>query len=234
VEEKHEKSVEAGHRSFDRRPVDGRSRFLRPGVDFETARKLGACLARDYAADLFRLLVNYHDISASEAASRLGLHIRTAQEFLETLAGMGVLACEEVFERKRPYNRYRLAADRIRFDLDLAGLFGAQPGADLLEREVREGKGGGAHFSTARGGEQIASVSIWSGSGRERRERRISLTASQGRFLYHLPFPNAAFMTVAEIMRRAGVGATHHGEIADLLDLLGGHGLIEEHRRAGS
>ena len=48
-------------------------------MNFDTARRLGACLSRDYAGDLFRLLVNYRDISASEAASRLNLHIRTAQ-----------------------------------------------------------------------------------------------------------------------------------------------------------
>ena len=55
-------------------------------MDFAAARRLGACLSRDYADEFFRLLVNYRDISASEAASRLGLHIRTAQDFLEALA----------------------------------------------------------------------------------------------------------------------------------------------------
>ena len=203
-------------------------------MDFETARKLGACLARDYSADLFRLLVNYHDISASEAASRLGLHIRTAQDFLETLAAVGVLMREEVFERKRPYFRYALAASQIRFDLDLEDLFGHRPAGDLFEREIRERKGSGARFSTARGGEQIASVSVWGGSGRNRRERRFSLTATQGRFLYHLPFPSAAFMTVGEILRCAGVDPECRGEIADLLTLLDEHGLIEDHRRTAA
>ena len=203
-------------------------------MDFGAARRLGACLSRDYAGDLFRLLVNYRDISASEAASRLGLHVRTAQDFLETLGELGILAREEVFERKRPYYRYTLATDAIRFDLDLAELFGDRSEDGLIAREIRERKGGGARFATARGGEQVASVSIWSGSGRDRRERRISLTTSQGRFLYHLPFPTAAFMTVGEIMRRAGVGADCRGEIADLLDLLDEHGLIESHRRPGA
>jgi hypothetical protein len=203
-------------------------------MNFDTARRLGACLSRDYAGDLFRLLVNYRDISASEAASRLNLHIRTAQDFLETLNDLGVLSREEVFERKRPYFRYALASNRIRFDLDLEDLFGDRPAGDLFEREIRERKGSGARFSTARGGEQIASVSVWGGSGRDRRERRFSLTSTQGRFLYHLPFPSAAFMTVGEIMRRAGVDTECRGEIADLLTLLDEHGLIEDHRRAAA
>jgi len=203
-------------------------------MEFEAARRLGACLSRDYAGDMFRLLVNYRDVSASEAASRLGLHIRTAQDFLETLSELGVLARAAVAERKRPYYRYTLATDRIHFDLDLAERFGDRSGDELLAREIRERRGGGARFATARGGEAIASVSTWSGSGRDRRERRISLTASQGRFLYHLPLPAAAFMTVGEIMRRARVGAECRGEIADLLDLLDEHGLVETHRRPGS
>ena len=47
-------------------------------MDFQTAALLGASLSKDYAEDFFKLLVNYQDISASEAASRLSLHIRTA------------------------------------------------------------------------------------------------------------------------------------------------------------
>ena len=58
-------------------------------TDFQKAARLGACLSKDYAQDLFRLMVNYRDISASEAASRLNIHIRTAQDFLETLADLG-------------------------------------------------------------------------------------------------------------------------------------------------
>ena len=54
-------------------------------MDFKTAAALGALLSKDYAENFFKLLVNYQDISASEAASRLNLHIRTAQDFLESL-----------------------------------------------------------------------------------------------------------------------------------------------------
>ena len=41
-------------------------------MDFKRAAKLGNYLSKDYAEDFFNLLVNYQDISASEAASRLG------------------------------------------------------------------------------------------------------------------------------------------------------------------
>ena len=69
-------------------------------MKYETAARLGAILSKDYAEDFFKLLVNYQDISASEAASRLSLHIRTAQDFLENLTELDVVKKTEVFKRK--------------------------------------------------------------------------------------------------------------------------------------
>jgi hypothetical protein len=194
---------------------------------FQEAARLGACLAKDYAGDLFALMVNYRDISASEAASRLNIHIRTAQDFLETLAELGILEKTEVFERKRPYFRYALKQTRINIEMDLESLF-SNRGSDIrLDLRIREKKGAGASFSTARDGQQIASVTTWSGRGRDRRERRINLTAAQGRFLYHLPFPTADFLTIAEIMNKAGVEDSNKGEVIDLVGVLDEHGVIE-------
>ena len=69
-------------------------------MNFETAAQFGAILSKDYAEDFFKLLVNYQDISASEAASRLSLHIRTAQDFLENLTDLKIVKKTEVFEKK--------------------------------------------------------------------------------------------------------------------------------------
>src|SRR5512137_2744622 len=88
-------------------------------MDFQTAAKLGSLLAKDYAGDVFDLLVNYRAVSASEVAARLDLHIKTAQDFLEGLVELGILSKEEILEKKRPYFRYVLEQQRIAFDLDL-------------------------------------------------------------------------------------------------------------------
>ena len=83
-------------------------------MNYENAARLGAILSKDYAEDFFRLLVNYQDISASEAASRLSLHIRTAQDFLENLTELEVVKKTEVFEKKRPYFRYTLVQTKLK------------------------------------------------------------------------------------------------------------------------
>ena len=195
-------------------------------MDFKTAAKLGSYIAKDYAEDLFELLVNYQDISASEAASRLNLHIRTAQDFLEAMASLDILAKEEVHEGKRPYFRYSLKKHRITIDIDLTEIKRGQS-EEKLAKKIREKKNSGARFSTARNDQYLSSLAIWIGEGRERKERRISLTMPQGKFLYHLPFPNAEHLSISEIMRKAKVDATLSPEILDIVELLEKYGVIE-------
>jgi len=197
-------------------------------MDFATAAKLGTYISKDYARDMFVLLARYRDISASEAASRLGLHIRTAQDFLEAMESLGILSKEEVYEKKRPYYRYTLTRSKITMDIDLTEMTrnADEEGASGV---IREMKNSGAMFTTARGGSRISSVTIWTGEGRGRKERRINLTNAQGSFLFHLPFPNADPMSTDAIMEKTGMDEIYLPEIKDLVDLLVEGGVIEVH-----
>ncbi len=196
-------------------------------MDFRTAARYAALLSKDYAEDIFALLVNYQAISASEVAARLDLHIKTAQDFLESLTELGVLENEEVLEKKRPYFRYALKQTRILIDLDLMQVK-REPTDNSLSTPIREKANAGARFAAARNDDTIASVTIWSGEGRDRQERRIKLTKPQGRFLYHLPFPKAQPLSVAEIMRKAAIDESLAAEILDLVQLLDKYGVIEK------
>lgn len=195
-------------------------------MDYKTAAQLSAYLAKDYAEEFFRLLVNYQDISASEAASRLSLHIRTAQDFLDGLAELGIVNKTEVHEKKRPYFRYTLATQEIKVNVDLNEFAKDDPGEGLA-RLVREKKDTGANFSVARSGDCFSSVTIWEGEGRERKVHKISLTTPQGKFLFHLPFPKSRPMTIADVMEKAGVAPEYSSEIQNIVDELGDRGVIE-------
>ena len=197
-------------------------------MDFTTAAKLGTYISKDYARNMFELLAKYRDISASEAASRLGLHIRTAQDFLEAMESLGILSKEEVYEKKRPYYRYTLVRTKITMDIDLEQIIKGGP-EEETGAAIREMKDSGAMFTTARGGNRISSVTVWTGEGRGKKERRISLTNAQGSFLFHLPFPNAAPMSTEAIMKKAGIDESYAPEIKDLVDLLVESGVIEVH-----
>ena len=195
-------------------------------MDYTTAAQLSAYLSKDYSADFFKLLVNYQDISASEAASRLSLHIRTAQDFLDGLAALGIVNKTEVHEKKRPYFRYNLTTQKIKLEVDLNEFAKENPGEGLA-RLVREMKDVGANFSVARSGDCFISVTIWEGDGRERKVNKISLTTPQGKFLFHLPFPQARPLTIADVMENAGVEPDYSTEIQDIVDELARLGVIE-------
>lgn len=195
-------------------------------MDFKTASQLSTYLSKDYAEDFFTLLVNYQDISASEAASRLNLHIRTAQDFLEGLADLGIVDKTEVHEKKRPYFRYTLTSDKIRLEVNLNELGKENPG-EGLNRLVREKAHAGANFTVARSGDSFSSVTIWEGEGRERKEHKISLTTPQGKFLFHLPFPQSKPLTIANVMEKANVEDAYSTEIQDIVEELVRQDVIE-------
>jgi predicted transcriptional regulator len=197
-------------------------------VDFKEASKLGSCLSKDYAEDLFRLLVNYESISASEAASRLNIHIKTTQDYLEDLHSLGIIEKEEVYEGKRPYYRYRLRTVEISMVVDLATLNLKEEISDSrLKVRIREMKNAKARFTTSRSNDYISNVVIWMGEGRGRIERKINLSIPQGRFLFHLPFPTAEPISISDIMKFAGIEGIHTAEIVDIVQALIDFGVIE-------
>jgi len=196
-------------------------------MDLKKAAIFGTYIAKDYAENILRLLASYHDISASEAASRLNLHIRTVQDFLEAMAEVDIISREEVYEKKRPYKRYSLNNYKIKIDIDLTPLCEEKEPKGMLAIKIRERNNAGARFTTARYDPWISNVVIWIGEGRERTERKINLTVNQGKFLYNLPFPSADFQSISKILKKAEVESEHIPEIMDIVELLAEYKVIE-------
>jgi len=197
-------------------------------VNFKEAAKLGSCLSKDYAEGLFRLLATYESISASEAASRLNLHIKTTQDFLEDLFSLEILGREEVYEGKRPYFRYSLIVKEISIKVSLTKLNLDEDVTDhRMKMKIREMKNAGARFTTARSNDYISNVVIWIGEGRDRTERKINLSIPQGKFLFHLPFPTAEPLSISEIMKKAEIDGVNIPEIVDIVQVLIDFNVIE-------
>jgi predicted transcriptional regulator len=195
-------------------------------IHFESTQKLANLISREYCWEFFRLLYVYHDISASEAATRLEIHTKTAQDFLDGLAEQGILIKREAGEKKRPYYRYSLKKRRINITLDLDSLFDWKKSQSILQWSVRERKNSGAVFKEGRGS-KISSINIYDGKGRSRKERSINLTISQGQFLFHLPFPTEPSSTVQQVCDKAGISDEYLPEVLDLVELLEAHGIFD-------
>ena len=199
-------------------------------MDFKEAAKLGSCLSKDYAEELFALLATYRNISSSEAASRINMHIKTVQDYLEDLYSLGIVEREEVYEGKRPYFRYSLRVRQILMKVDLAYLYPEDARErSRLQVRVRETQNAKARFTTSRTNDYISSVVIWTGEGRAREERKLNLSIPQGRFLFHLPFPTAEPESIERINARAGIESENIPEILDIVDALIKLGTIEGH-----
>ncbi|MBT3385044.1 MAG: hypothetical protein HN778_11235 [Prolixibacteraceae bacterium] len=196
-------------------------------MKFEEAAKFGTYISKSFAKDVFRLLNNYRDISASEAASRLGMHIQTVQDFLEAMADLGILDKKEAIERKRPYYRFTLKTQKIVFELDLIEELRNTKGNSIEDSKIREKKNAGVRFSLARNGQYFSNVAIWVGKGRARSEKKISLTTAQGKFLYNLPFPDGEHLSLEEIRVKSGVELDDMPEIKDLVEELIQYKVIE-------
>lgn len=196
-------------------------------MTFAEVSRIANLLARDYAEPFLKLLVIYRSISASEAASRLALHIKTAQDFLDGLTEAGLLEKETVYEGKRPYSRYKKLKNRISIETDFSQLYDPSAEKDKARLSIREKANAPAVFSTAGSGQKIASVSVFTGGGRKRKEKKISVTGAQGQFLYHVPFPTEKMRTVEKIAAEAQVDKAFLPEIIDIVDLLLEFGVLE-------
>jgi hypothetical protein len=170
----------------------------------------------------------YQDVSASEAASRLGLHINTVQEFLEAMYESGYAQRQEVYEKKRPYFRYKLESEILKIEINLPALFGENKQSDATGLKIREKTNSFATFNRAKNNLYFSSVVIFVGTGRDRKDKRISLTNAQGAFLYNLPFPDAPFQTIAWIMKQAAIAPENMPEIMDIVNLLIEYEVIEK------
>jgi hypothetical protein len=193
---------------------------------FGDAARLGQLLSKPFAGGMFRLLASYPTISASEVASRLDIHIQTAQSFLETLTEMGVVEKTEHRDKTRPYARYALRVSRITLEVDFAAM-GRNGDVASLARRIRERRNSGARFVAARQPEMLSTVVTWEGTGRARQERRITLTRAQGLFLFNLPMPGHDPVAVIDLITRAGIDEPFHREVLDIVDRLVALGTIE-------
>jgi predicted transcriptional regulator len=196
--------------------------------NFDKLKAFGSFISKAHAKDILEVLYTYQDVSASEAASRLGLHINTVQEFLEGMHKSDIVTKEEVSEKKRPYFRYKLKSNVLKFDLNLKELFENDKKIDLSDMKIRENKKSMATFNRAKNNLFFSSVMIMAGEGRERKEKRINLTNAQGVFLYNLPFPDGEFATIRAIMNKSEIGLDHLPEIVDIVQLLIGYRVIEK------
>lgn len=196
-------------------------------MDFQSASRLASLISKSFAEEFFRLLVIYEDISSSESASILDLHIKTAQDFLEGLVSEGVVERKEVSQGKRPHYRYKMIDPKIDIRVNLKEIPKKEIVEDFKDLEIREKKNNRAVFTSGSGTDMISSITLITGEGRRKKERKINITDRQGKFLFYLPFPTSKHEGIKHIYKKSGLDRKFMPEILDLVDILLGCKVIE-------
>jgi hypothetical protein len=113
-----------------------------------------------------------------------------------------------------------LIKSKICIETDFSTLYDISGEKEKLKWKIREKNNAPIVFTPAASGQKISSVTIITGEGRKRKERKISVTEAQGKFLFYLPFPTEPHQDISTILEKAGLEKTCIPEILDILELL--------------
>ncbi len=189
-------------------------------MDFNRFSDLSNYFSKDYSGKAIRLLLISKALSATEIASRLNLHIKTVQDFLEGLVKFNIAEKEEILEGRRPFYRYSLCKSRMDISIDFNELFSEEEYLNLANCRIRELQNEDVQFHVRRNNDYITAVSIYEGDGRKKKEWKINLTRAQGRFLFNLPFPTAEPEKIKQLMAESGISPEDENEVLDLIKTL--------------
>lgn len=160
----------------------------------------------------FAILVHLHshpNTTASEIAAALGIHIATAQKYLEGLEEGGILLSRERPSKPRTAQEYHLSDSKFTLEIDIEKLAEEEKKkADdrkLARIFVREKSRPDVAYEWDDAEKRITAVLFFRKGLRRRMEQKLALSKEEGRFLWSVPFQSEKFMTAAEVMVAAGL-----------------------------
>ncbi|MCK4614281.1 MAG: helix-turn-helix transcriptional regulator, partial [Thermoplasmata archaeon] len=148
--------------------------------------------------------------TASETAASLGIHIATAQKYLEGLERAGVVESRERPSKPRTAKEYHLLDTKISIEFDIEKMAAEaereKRPPDLSEIMIREKSRSDVAYEWDDAGKRITAVMFFRKGLRRRMERKVILSKEEGRFLWHVPFQSEEFRSAGEVMEMAGLG----------------------------
>jgi len=189
-------------------------------------------LGRDHALEILESLFARGWSSASETALELGVHISTAQAYLDALRN-ALLVHARPRTGRADIVEYAVADEQLQVRVDLRAITAAKVQAAQSRAarvQVQEKARAPVTYDWDEAARRILSINILEkakGAGRVRVANTLRLTEVEGRFLWHLPQATEAPRTVAEISRLAGLtNPADLIKILDLLEMLAGQNII--------
>jgi DNA-binding HxlR family transcriptional regulator len=172
-------------------------------------QKLFEILGKKQAFAILVYLLRHPKSTASELASALGIHIATAQRYLEGLEEGGLLFSRERPSKPRTAQEYWLVDSKFTLEIDVGALAEEEErkggSGRLAALFIREKARPDVAFEWDDSGKRITAVLFFKKGMRRRLERKVGFSKEEGRFLWHTPFQSEKFKSVAEVLREAGL-----------------------------
>jgi len=171
--------------------------------------RLFEILGKKQTSAILVYLHRHPDSTASEIASALGIHIATAQKYLEGLEEGGILASRERPSKPRTAREYWLTDTRFTLELDVVQLAKEEEQRERYPRltftMVRERARPDVAYEWDDADKRITAVLFFRKGVRRRMERKLSLSKEEGRFLWNVPFQSERPKSVSEVLWAAGL-----------------------------
>jgi len=167
-------------------------------------------LSREHTPSILIHLLRSPNSTASETAGVLGIHIATAQKYLEALEKAGVVNSRERPSKPRTAREYELVDTTSRLERNIERMAEEEEGAGgrdpyLGEIMIREKARSDVAYEWDDEGQRITTIMFFRKGMRRRMEKKVVLTTEEGRFLWCVPFQSESFMSAEEIVEKAGV-----------------------------
>ncbi len=187
-------------------------------------------LGKKQAFTILAYLHRHPYSTASELAAALGIHIATAQKYLEGMTEGGILQARERPSKPRTAWEYWLPETKIRLEIDVEALVKAEEnrkGASgrLATLFIREKARPDVAFEWDDSGKRITAVLFFKKGLRRRLERKLGFSKEEGRFLWHVPFQSEKFRNVAEVLSEAGL-ELEEGQVLRMVDRFKSLGIV--------
>jgi len=198
-------------------------------------------LGKEQASTILVHLLRSPYSTASEIAAALGIHIATAQKYLEGLEKGRMVESRVRPSKPRTAKEYRLTDTEFSIRIDIEemerrGIAEAAAGAGAAQRAdpaaifVRERARTDVVYEWDDAGKRITAVMFFRKGLRKRMEKKVGLKDDEGRFLWCVPFQSEDFKSVAWVLKESGLRMSVKG-VMEMVERFEEMGIVSVERK---
>ncbi|OQX22062.1 MAG: hypothetical protein BWK75_01740 [Candidatus Altiarchaeales archaeon A3] len=188
-------------------------------------------LSKEHCIDVVEILYLNGWLTATEIAEDLKIHIATAVKYLTELHEIGIAEKRTREGKYKDALEYRLINSEINLTLNFEQII-AEESKGVIEKagiiKVKEKVRDDVHYEWDDEKQKILKINIIGAGIRRGIQESIELSTSEGKFLWHTPYPSEEGLSVEQICENAGIkNPVEIKKMLKFVDVLKEKGVIE-------